>query len=362
MRQRTRPTIKDIAAASGVSFQAVSVALRDKPGISEKRRHQIKRLAEELGYYPQASGRLLRAKNTRRIGAIVARSPGDIAFEGWTGLLLDRFVENCERDRRAYHIEFHHHAEDDAGFVPPDAVAGGLVDGVILAGDVGQPLRDWLARRGVPFVSINEPAEHCVIADDGAGMRQAMRYLHAQGHRRIAAAFSSQRYISQRLRLEAFTSTADELGLQIPDFKAFAPVFERADGADDADVVLTWASDLLSRADRPTAIIGASVHVLCAAMNLGLRVPEDLSLVAWLLPAQARSVWPALTLSVIHTDFRKVMQQAMVLLDELLAGRTPESPRRVVPAELFVAGSTAPAPTAVAGSSTSAKDATNRSA
>ncbi|MBN1669745.1 MAG: LacI family DNA-binding transcriptional regulator, partial [Kiritimatiellae bacterium] len=100
------PTLRDIAKRAGVTGQTVSLALNNREGVSEKRRRQIVRLANRMGYYPREAARMLASASTGQIGAICAHRPGDIHFAGLFGMMLDRFIEACEAADRRYHIEF----------------------------------------------------------------------------------------------------------------------------------------------------------------------------------------------------------------------------------------------------------------
>jgi DNA-binding LacI/PurR family transcriptional regulator len=209
--------MRDIAAAAGVTYQAVSLALSGRPGVSGARRRQIRDLADSMGYYPRAAARMLSQRRTGQIGLISARAPKGLSVSSQR--FVDSFISACESGGRHYHIEFRHHSQDliDGVFKPPHSLAGGLVDGVILAEDVGDALRDWLVQRGIPFVSINEPAQYSVMADESGGMRLAMEHLIALGHRRIAATFGPQRYSVHRTKRETFFEIVKERGLDLPD-------------------------------------------------------------------------------------------------------------------------------------------------
>jgi LacI family transcriptional regulator len=345
MAKQSKPTLKDIASAVGVSYQAVSLALRGEKGVSEERRAEIKKLAKEMGYYPHAYGRLLREKKSNQVGLIIAQRPEDSPSASGFGQMLEYFVRACEQRDRRYHIEFHHHAEDDpdVDFTPPHAVAGGLVDGVILLGDVGQPLRDWLSDHQLPFVSTHEPAECSVIPDESQGMRLALEHLHDLGHRRVAATFGPQRYRTQRCRRRSFFDNVGKMGMEPPD-EDYILIQESGCEKDWADQTLDWADALLDRPDRPTAVIGGFRAVHYAALSRGLDVPADLSLIEWTDPVKARQrFFPAATS--IHADLGDIIHQAMEMLEVRLSGEMPENPQRWVPAELFPAESTGPVPT-----------------
>jgi DNA-binding LacI/PurR family transcriptional regulator len=104
-----------------------------------------------------------------------------------------------------------------------------------------------------------------------------------------------------------------------------------------------WADKLLSRPDRPTAIIGGWHAATQMAMARGLRVPQDLSLIEWARPAVITRMFnPAM--AALDTDIEVVMQMAFEMLERLLAGETPEASSIRIKSQLFLAESTGPVP------------------
>jgi len=86
------PTMRDIARHLGVSRQLVSLVMRDAPGPSAESRQRILAAADELGYRPNASARLLRQRRTHLIGAMfVLRNPFEVRF-------VERFVERAAEE------------------------------------------------------------------------------------------------------------------------------------------------------------------------------------------------------------------------------------------------------------------------
>jgi LacI family transcriptional regulator len=67
-----RVTIRDVAAAAGVSYQTVSRVLNDKPDVANETRRRVWQVIEELGYQPSAVARSLVSKKTHTLGLITA--------------------------------------------------------------------------------------------------------------------------------------------------------------------------------------------------------------------------------------------------------------------------------------------------
>jgi DNA-binding LacI/PurR family transcriptional regulator len=341
---RGGPTLRDIAAKAGVTAQAVSLALNNREGVSAKRRKQINGIARRMGYYPREAARILASKTTDQVGIVISREPDAVSLSGPFEMMLSRFVDVCEESGRRYHVEFHHHAEDTGtrGGVPPRAVAGGLLDGVVILGDVGDPLRDWMTARKIPFVSVEEPAAYSVVPDEGAGMEAALEHVHALGHRRVAAVFGPRRYAVQRLRWKAFQEGVKRFGLELPD-PAFRLRQDKVPPAQWSSQVAEWARALLAHPQRPTAIIGGGHAVCYTVLNAGLRFPRDISLIDWAHPDAARRQFIP-PMAAIHSDHEAIMREALGMLDTLLEGGRPDPANRTITALFYPADSTGPAP------------------
>lgn len=326
-------TVVDVARAAGVCQATVSAALHGRGRVGESRRREIKAIAQELGYEPQSAAQLLRAAKTNQIGLIVAADDMAHAFANeMPRLVLGYFVQQCNRRDTRYVIEFHHHAMDEDGtdFTPPHQVISRLVDGTILLGDVGEPLRRWMnARVTHPWVSIEEPAEFSVLSAADEGITLAMRQLIEGGHRRFAYCGGPRRYTQQRLGAEAFEAAVTGVDAA-PFIQQFAAELNEATMA----VVYAWARSVLVRPDRPTAFVchGECLAraVIHAASELGLRVPGDLSVVGYGSRFEAERRYPMLT--TVANDYEAITAHAMDLLHWRIDKYPVEMPvRRVLP-------------------------------
>lgn len=76
-----RVTIADIALRAGVSKGAVSYALNGRPGISEVTRQRIRKIADDLGWYPNSAARALSGARAGACGLVLARPARTLAFE-----------------------------------------------------------------------------------------------------------------------------------------------------------------------------------------------------------------------------------------------------------------------------------------
>ena len=178
-----------------------------------------------------------------------------------------------------------------------------------------------------------------IESDNVAGSRVATEHLIRLGHRRIAHVRGRTDLVSARQREQGYREALEAAGLP------FDPDLVRVGGYRALETT-DAARELLTRPDRPTAVFAANdlsaIRVLEIAAELGLRVPEELSVVGYDNVPEAASAVPPLTS--IAQPMHQMGAEAVRILLGLLSGETGEEHLRL-PATLVVRASTAP-PTA----------------
>ena len=218
----------------------------------------------------------------------------------------------------------------------------GRVDGVILVDPRSDdPRVAWAAQPGaLPAVVVADAAAAgglaSVAADDGAAMRAVVRRLADLGHRRIARVAGFARLAHTRGRDEAFLPETAQLGIH--------GTIARTDFSMARSASAT--RELLAGDDAPTALIYeddlGAVAALGAAVAAGVRVPEDVSIVAWDDSDLCAHSVPALT--ALRTDIAGFGAEVARRLVERIDGAPPAA--HVLPAPAIVErASTGPAPT-----------------
>ena len=274
-----RVTIKDIAREAGVSKGAVSYALNDRPGLADTTRERILRIADELGWRPNSAARSLSASRANACGLVLARPARTLAVEGF----FPEFLAGVESELSARSIALTLQlAGDVAGEV---AVyrrwwAEHRVDGVLLL-DLREndPRIEALADLGLPAVVVGGPVAGgrvpSVWHDERAAVVELVRYLAALGHERIARVAGVVGFLHSTTRTTAFEEVAAELGLSA---RVIPTDYSPESGA-------RATRELLSDPQPPTAIAYDSdvlaVAGCGAAQQLGVSVPDDVSVVAW---------------------------------------------------------------------------------
>jgi DNA-binding LacI/PurR family transcriptional regulator len=275
-----RPTIADIAARAGVSKGAVSYALNGQPGVSEATRRRIVAIAQEIGFNPNSAARALSGASAKAVGLTLCRPARILSIEPFFMGLISGF--EAELAARSFALTLQVVATPEHEVEVYRRWWGERrVDGVFVTdlrdGDIRIPV---LRELQLPAVVIGGPGDTGTIAqvwsDDAGAVAEAVRYLVALGHRRIARVAGLPDLLHTQTRTRAFDEICASLGLG-------SAVTTPSDYTGEEGGRATRR--LLSEAERPTAIIYdndvMAVAGLAVAQEMGLTVPGDLSIVAW---------------------------------------------------------------------------------
>ncbi|MFJ5259845.1 LacI family DNA-binding transcriptional regulator [Streptomyces sp. NPDC088387] len=331
-----RTTIRDVAREAGVSPAAVTLAVHDKPGVSAKTRERILRTVRELGWSPNQAAQSLSGRAPHTVGLAIARPARMLGLEPF----YMEFVSGIESvlARRSCSLLLRLVEPDEETQVHREWWQGNRVSGSILVDlRVNDPRIAALSELGLPAVVVGHPSLAgpftSVWTDDAAAIGEAVRYLAALGHRRIARVGGPAELGHSAIRTQAFTETARELGVQgrtvVADFSA--------------DQGSRACRTLLVSAERPTAIVFdndlMAVAGLGVASELGMSVPRDVSLLAWDDSQLCQLTRPSL--SAMQHDVFSFGADVAETLFEVMASREVESHAAQAP-RLVPRGSTAP--------------------
>lgn len=326
------PTIRDVAARAGVSKSLVSLVLRGDPRVSQARRAIVQQAMDELGYRPNLQARGLTTNRSDTVGVLLndLRNPWFVdLLAGLATTLhasgLSPLIADSYTDHRI-------------GLRSVETLRARGVDGIVVVGTTLEEDAVTAAAEELPVVLAGtlDPdlaGADVVVNDDEAGARIATQHLIDLGHSRIAHLRGPGRIGT--LRLGGFTACMREAGLEPATYPETGGMSEESGYA--------AAHRLLGRSDRPTAIFAfndvAAVGALSAADDLGLRVPEEVSLVGYDNTYLARIRHISLT-SVDNGNFA-VGAKAGEFLAERLGGPVGARRLHLVPTSLAVRGSTA---------------------
>ncbi|MER7585599.1 LacI family DNA-binding transcriptional regulator [Kitasatospora sp. NPDC097691] len=266
-----RPTGRDVARLAGVSQATVSLVFSGSEAgrrVSEATRQRVREVARSLGYRPQAAGRQLRLGRSGMILLAVPNLQGP-----FFGRVLDGVHQEAGRNGLAVVV-----SSGWGSATLAEAATAGRFDGLLICSPDDSQLGELPADTPAVFLDADPGTDRTrptVELDVAGGMRAAVEHLAALGHRRIGRLRSTHSAYTFRVRQAAFERAVLELGLDVVELGVSLNEGHRA--------ARTVADRLLARADRPRAVICdddvVASGVYQAAAELGLRVPEDLSVV-----------------------------------------------------------------------------------
>lgn len=328
-------TIHDVAREAGVSVATVSKVANGRYGVAQRTIERVSAVIDELGYETSLVARSLRSQRTNVIGILVA------GFEPFSAELLKGI--SAAAVGSGYELLAYAGALTEQTFVGWEnrslsRLAGTLVDAAII---VTPTVR--LPGASIPVVAIDPHAGNgdvpAVDTDNAEGARIAMRHLISLGHRRIAHVRGRGDLQSAVLRERGYRDSLAEA--DIP----FDPELIR-EGAYWGERASRAARELLSLPDRPTAVFAANdlsaVRLLDTAQEMGIRVPEELSIVGFDDVPEAAATTPQLT--TVAQPLHEMGAQALRMVLDMMRTGEPEEEYVHLPARLVVRQSTAPPP------------------
>ncbi len=330
------PTLDDVARAAGVSTATVSRCLNEKQKVSEKTLRRVMKTVDDLGYTPNFNARAMAAKRTHTIGAIIPTMDNAIFARGMQAFqetLHDKGY-NLLVSSSAYQPELE--AEQVRALVARGA------DGLLLIGYERDPdVYGFLERRNIPTIlawnSIDGTDHASVGFDNCASMKQLTEQVITMGHKRIAYISgivdgndrAEGRLRGVRMGLAAHgvdpnTLTVVETAYEI---ETGARAFRSIMQAEPQPTVVMCGNDVLA------------AGAMTQAKELGLRVPEDVSITGFDGIELASVLQPSLT--TVHVPHREMGRIAAEELIDMVEKRSTGAFRRL-DVKIELRGSLAP--------------------
>ncbi|NJP49324.1 LacI family transcriptional regulator [Streptomyces sp. SBST2-5] len=325
-------TLAEIAREAGVSAPTVSKVLNGRADVAPATRSRVEQLLRDHGY--------------RRRRAEATRSPLiDLVFhelESAWAMEVIRGVENVARDAGLSVV-----LSESAGRLTPgrtwaDQVAARRPYGVILVlSGLDEAGRALLTSRSIPFVVMDPAGDPgtdvpSIGATNWQGGLAATRHLIELGHTRIGAISGPTQMMCSRARVDGYRAALETAGLPVDPALILTGDFHHEAG-------YRQGLALLRREDRPTAVFaGNDLQALgCyeAARELGLRIPEDVSVVGFDDLPVARWVGPPLT--TVRQPLTEMAEAAAKLVLDLAKGADQTATRVELATSLVVRSSTA---------------------
>ncbi len=276
---RRPPTILDVASRAGVSKSTVSNVVRGLPGVSEETRRRVHSAIKQMGYRPNVLARQLVQQRTNILGVVV----GDLANP-----FFAEMAKSVERHAaaRGYTAMFcNTEGDSQSELAGVETLLEHRVAGIVFLAFSGESriMRETLQHQvPVVFLSCHEDWGDVVSVDDVKGGRLATRHLIDAGHRRIAyLSIPELEDRSDHSRHQGYTEEMATAGLAATMRISWSPPSDHA----VVDGVERTLRDVFAGADRVTAVFAsndvAGIDLQEFADRVGLRVPEDLSVVGF---------------------------------------------------------------------------------
>lgn len=320
-------TLKDLSQRCGLSVSAVSKALNNYSDISEQTRSQVRSVAMEMGYFPNAQARALKTNRSYNIGVVYEDGNNYGLMHYFFTFVLNSFKREVEAN--GYDITFINHniGKRELSFLNHCRYRG--MDGALIACvDFLHPDVKELASSELPVVTIDHefPDCPCVMSDNRAGIQDLVKFAVQKGHRRIAYIYGDPSVVTEG-RVKGFRDIMNELGLPI------APEYMVAGLYHNTNACYQAVEQLLALPEPPSCILMTDDYAafggLDAIRKAGLFTPEDVSVAGYDGIQISQLAYPRLTTIAQDTD-RLGYEAARLLIERI------EQPHRPVPAPVMV--------------------------
>jgi LacI family transcriptional regulator len=313
-----------------MSQSTVSRALRGDARVLEA--------AQRLNYTPNVAARSLITRRTQTVGVVVSAITNPF-YPELIEILHDEFaVANYGT------ILLNEQWDGQRGHRVDDLIRGGAVDGVLyLSALLGESLPSG-AGGDFPVVLLNRDADaasvDAVLSDNAGGGRRVAELLFELGHRRIAHIAGPENTSTSVERERGLRERLAELGAPLDDRLRRVGQYTHHSG-------YHWCLDLLARDPRPTAVFAGSdliaFGVLDAASRVGLRVPQELSVIGF--DDVDMASWERFSLTTVAHQSREMARAAAnLLLERIEADKPPVLRRRIFPVRLVSRATHGPVP------------------
>lgn len=328
-------TILDIAKTSGRSHPTVSRALNNNPKISAKTTAEIKKIALEMGYRPSFAGKMLKSGKTNIISVIVPQLTNPFYAKLVKAIEEHAFLESY--NTVIYDFDFK--PELERNYL--DKMLTRCCDGIITSLSSFEHVSDifhkfWEYR--LPCVIFGPPSNGASIKYDAiiVKMPSAIGHLIEYGHRNIiiATGFLQEKLLDERIK--GFSSEFKKYGLEfVPENNLKSSAKTSGCQAEDG-----WlcGREIFSKPLNATAIVCVNDYfafgLMRAALDAGLRVPEDVSIIG------NDNIWVGkyspITMTTIDQNLNQVAEEALKIIFKRLKDKNWENPEHVTVEGKFI--------------------------
>ena len=332
-------TIKDIARKLNISISTVSYALNDGPrAVPPEVRQKVLAVAREMEYRPNKTARSMATGRTDTLAIIPPRDAHAMLLSPYLQIVLNGIVEAAEEIGQDVLLRTTFGDADPVSAV--QILQSGKADGMFLiAPHDSSQMAEAAAARNFPCVVFSAdapPGALSISIDNREAVHKALDYLVAIGHRRIGHLVGRDGMRDAELRHQAYRDYLRDNDLPVREEWIQYGGFSYQLGREAAERILTLP-------DRPTALFAANdesgVGAIDAALALGLRVPQDVSIMGF--DTLTQGIFAMRGLTSVRQPIHEMAKAGVSLLAQWAREiAMPLPAARTFPAELIVKDTT----------------------
>lgn len=323
-------TIKDVARKANVSIATVSRILNGQTGYSEKTKSRVLEVIAELGYQPNAIARGLISKRTHTLGVLFPKLSSSLVTDFLDG------IEKAANDHGSSVIVCHTESNGVKTMRYLQLLVEKRVDGIIFASEIlKEEYYEYLKKTKMPTILLSSKSSvypvPSVKVDDFQAAYSAAKYLIEKGHKKIGMiSGNNEDIIAGKPRIDGFQKALTDYAIQLDHRNiVFGQGFNFHDGLECFKKLIDQFSDV-------TAIFAASDEVamgaLSSAYKLGVKVPEEISIIGYDNLSLAEMTIPPLT--TVGQPLAEMGETAAKMLFHMLeTGEVPDS--RIMPHKII---------------------------
>ena len=333
--------MKEIAQLAGVTAATVSNAINGTGSVSEKKRKEIMEIIEREGYSPNRIAKSLRTKESNTIGIMV---------EDITAFQTPRIIDGVNNyvEKQGYAVILNnmgllektgnHYSELTSYH---SAISKSIklfnktqIDGLIYVAMHDRDVMELIPKLNMPIVLVycydTSKRNYHVTYDNVDIITDVAEYLMKHGHERIGVIKGAEDSLPSQKRLRSFISQLEKAGKELKAEYIFPGAWEVKDG-------VSAYERYKQLKEKPTAIFAMNdlmaVGFMDAALNDGVRIPEDVSVIGFDNRQECRFTRPRLT--TVDIPLEKMGEKAGQILLRLISGQISDEKKVVLPCEFL---------------------------
>jgi LacI family transcriptional regulator len=317
-------TIKDVAREAGVSIGTVSKVLNNKGYVSKDTREKVLGTIELLKYQVNANARSLKAVRTKKVGMIVSDISNPYIMS------IAKTIESTLHGIGCHMLIMSHNENEDTERELIQLILEQRVEALVLIPTGGNPeMVQSVMDQNIPVILVDKKVEgittDLIVDDNYFGSYESIAYLNSLGHERIGVIYGHTKNSVGKERLEGALSA-------IKDFNCSDDSSLIRPGEFSAVMAYESATELLLLPNPPTAIYCCNntmtIGLLKAINEQGLKMPEDISIIAFGDASQWELIQPPLTL--MTQPLRRIGVEAAILLKNRLTMDEDFLPKQII--------------------------------